>query len=62
MHFIVGPYYSISKRQRRTLSVIKFLFVIFLWSVYTVIRCTIIMIRNYFRVSTILRSSLSVVE
>ena len=61
MNFIVVLYSSNRKRQLRTVSVVKFPYVIFLCSVYTLIRCPIRMVRNYFRFSPILRSSLSVV-
>ena len=52
IYFISGPYYSSIRRQRITLSVVRLSNVEFLWSVYTVIRCHKIIVRNSFRVST----------
>ena len=60
-YLIVGPYYSNSRRQQTNMSVVKFLYMIVLWFVYTVIRFPNIMVWKYFRISTIPNISLSVV-
>ena len=57
----MGMYYSYKIIQCSTIYVVKLSYVRFLWSVYLVIRCPNIMVRNYFRVSTIIDSSRSVV-
>ena len=61
IYLIVGVYYSNRKLHISTLSIVKLLYMIFLWYIYTVILCTDKMLHNYFRVSTILNSYLSVV-
>ena len=61
IYLILGPYYSNISCQRRTISVVILSNVIFLWSVYTIIQCPNIMVRNHFRVSAIINGSCSVV-
>ena len=60
MYFISGPYYSHIRRQGSTLSVVKFSNVRLLWYIYTVIQCPKRNVRNHFKVSTILNTSLSI--
>ena len=61
IYFISGPYYSNIRRQRSTLSVVNISNVRFLWSVYTFIWCTKIIVWKSFKVSTILKNSISIV-
>ena len=60
MYSILGKYSYNIGCQRSTLSVVRFSNVRVLWSVYTVIRCLKIIVRNSFKVYTIIKSSLSV--
>ena len=63
IYFISGPYSYTIRRQNSTLSVLKFSNVIILCYVYIVIQCPKIIVRDSFRVSTILnRSFLLVVK
>ena len=50
IYLIMDPYYFKGKNQRSTIYFVKLLHMIFVWSTYTVIWCTNIMVRNYFRV------------
>ena len=61
IYFISGPYSSTIRYQRSTISVVKFLNMRFLWSVYTGIWCHKIVVRNYFKFSTIINNYFSVV-
>ena len=56
IYIIPGPYSPNSRHQRSTIFVVKFSKVRFLWSGYTVIQRTKIMVWNYSKVSTLINS------
>ena len=60
IYFISGLYSSNIRRQHSSLSVVNFSNVRFLRSLYTVIRCPKIIVRNCFIVSTIFNSYFSI--
>ena len=61
MYLIVGPYSSNGKIHQSTIYFVKISYVRFLWSIYIVIWCPNIMVWNYFSVSNIINSTISVV-
>ena len=60
MYLIIGTYSSNSKLQKSTIFAVKISYVIFLWSIYTVIQLHDRIVHTYFVVITLLDSTIYV--